>query len=64
MPTLVPTIAIAARELEGQVDKAGAPYIFHPLRMMLAVDTPEASMAAVLRDLVENTSVTLGQLCG
>ena len=44
------------------MDKAGAPYILHPLRMMLAVTTPEARMAAVLHDVVEDGDVTLEQL--
>jgi (p)ppGpp synthase/HD superfamily hydrolase len=46
----------------GAGDKAGAPYILHPLRMMLSVDTPDARMAAVLHDVVEDTPVTLEQL--
>jgi (p)ppGpp synthase/HD superfamily hydrolase len=60
--TLERAIAIAAVAHEGQVDKAGAPYILHPLRMMLAVTTPEARMAAVLHDVVEDTAVTLADL--
>lgn len=60
--TIERAIAIAAMAHEGQVDKAGAPYVFHPLRMMLSVGTPEARMAAVLHDVVEDTSVTLEQL--
>ena len=60
--TLERAIAIAAAAHEGQVDKAGAPYILHPLRMMLAVATPAARMVAVLHDVVEDTSVTLEQL--
>ena len=60
--TLERVIAIAAVAHEGQVDKAGAPYILHPLRMMLAVATPEARMAAVLHDVVEDGDVTLEQL--
>jgi (p)ppGpp synthase/HD superfamily hydrolase len=62
MATLERAIAIAATAHEGQVDKAGMPYVLHPLRMMLAVDTPEARMAAVLHDVVEDTAVTLEQL--
>jgi len=62
MATLERAIAIAARAHEGQVDKAGMPYVLHPLRMMLNVDTPEARMAAVLHDVVEDTSVTLEHL--
>lgn len=60
--TLERAIAIAAIAHEGQVDKAGAPYVLHPLRMMLAVTTPEARIAAVLHDVVEDTPVTLEQL--
>jgi (p)ppGpp synthase/HD superfamily hydrolase len=44
------------------VDKAGQPYVLHPLRMMLAVSTPEARMAAVLHDVVEDTTVTSDEL--
>ena len=62
MATLERAIAIAARAHEGQVDKARMPYVLHPLRMMLSVDTPEARMAAVLHDVVEDTPVTLEQL--
>jgi (p)ppGpp synthase/HD superfamily hydrolase len=64
MSTLERAIAIASQAHEGQVDKAGAPYILHPLRMMLSVDTPEARMAAVLHDVVEDTPITLDQLRG
>jgi len=55
-------IEIAARAHRGQVDKAGLPYILHPLRVMLALDTPEGQMAGVLHDVVEDTSVTLDDL--
>ena len=60
--TLERAIAIAALAHQGQVDKAGQPYVLHPLRMMLAVTTPEARMAAVLHDVVEDTAVTLDEL--
>jgi guanosine-3',5'-bis(diphosphate) 3'-pyrophosphohydrolase len=62
MSTIERAIEIAARAHAGQVDKAGAPYIFHPLRLMLAVRTPQERMAAVLHDVVEDTSVTLDDL--
>jgi (p)ppGpp synthase/HD superfamily hydrolase len=60
--TLERAIAIAAMAHQGQVDKARMPYVLHPLRMMLSVDTPEARMAAVLHDVVEDTPVTLKRL--
>ena len=35
-------------------DKGGAPYILHPLRMMLRMDDDEARMTAVLHDVIED----------
>ncbi len=62
MSTIERAIEIAARAHAGQVDKAGAPYIFHPLRLMFAVNTPEQKMAAILHDVVEDTDVTFEYL--
>jgi (p)ppGpp synthase/HD superfamily hydrolase len=62
--TLERAIEIAAQVHTGQVDKAGQPYILHPLRLMLAVSSTEARMAAVLHDVVEDSegAVTLETL--
>lgn len=62
MSTIERAIEIAARAHAGQVDKAGAPYIYHPLRLMLAVETLQQKMAAVLHDVVEDTDLTLDDL--
>lgn len=62
MSTLERAIEIAASAHAGQRDKAGLAYILHPLRVMLAVSTPEARIAAVLHDVVEDTSWTLDRL--
>jgi GTP diphosphokinase / guanosine-3',5'-bis(diphosphate) 3'-diphosphatase len=62
MATLERAIEIAARAHQGQIDKAGAPYILHPLRVMLAVTHTEERIAAVLHDVVEDTSVTFDDL--
>jgi (p)ppGpp synthase/HD superfamily hydrolase len=62
MSTLERAIALAARAHEGQTDKAGAPYILHPLRMMLRLETPEERIVATLHDVVEDCGVTLDQL--
>jgi guanosine-3',5'-bis(diphosphate) 3'-pyrophosphohydrolase len=59
MATLERAIEIAASAHAGQVDKAGESYILHPLRVMLRVTSSEERMAAVLHDVVEDTSVTL-----
>jgi hypothetical protein len=60
--TLEQAIAIAATAHEGQVDKAGAPYVLHPLRMMLCVSTTEERITAVLHDVVEDCGVSLEAL--
>ena len=52
-------VAIAAQAHRGQKDKAGAPYLLHPLRMMLRMRSETAMMAAVLHDVVEDTDWTL-----
>lgn len=54
MSTLEHAIALAAKAHEGQVDKAGAPYVLHPLRMMLNLANPEERIVAVLHDVVED----------
>lgn len=55
-------IRIAVEAHSGQADKAGQPYILHPLRMMLRMEDPTAMMAAVLHDVVEDTGWTLEAL--
>lgn len=47
-------IAIAASAHAGQTEKGGAPYILHPLRVMLRLTDPTAQIAAVLHDVVED----------
>jgi len=54
-------IAIAASAHAGQVDKAGEPYILHPLRVMLSVP-PEARIAAVLHDVLEDSDISSDDL--
>lgn len=60
--TVEDAIAIAAQAHKGQRDKAGAPYLLHPLRMMMRMDGEAAMMAAVLHDVVEDTDWTLERL--
>jgi len=62
MRKLEEAILLAVKAHAGQEDKVGAPYILHPLRIMCRLDTDEARMAAVLHDVVEDTSTTLDEL--
>lgn len=62
MATLGKAIAIAAQAHQEQVDKAGAPYILHPLRMMLRMHSETEMMVAILHDVVEDTAWTLDTL--
>jgi len=43
----------------GQFDKAGMPYILHPLRVAAACDTEPEKVVAVLHDVVEDTHVEM-----
>lgn len=58
MSTLARAIAIAAVAHQEQFDKAGAPYILHPLRMMQQMDSGEEKIVAILHDVVEDTDWT------
>jgi (p)ppGpp synthase/HD superfamily hydrolase len=62
MATLARAVAIAAEAHDGQQDKHGAPYILHPIRVMLKMDSEEAMIAAVLHDVVEDSDWTLERL--
>lgn len=55
-------IAFAATKHMGQVDKANAPYILHPLRVMMNVSTIQQKIVAVLHDVLEDTNTTVDEL--
>lgn len=62
MAGLDEAILLAVKAHFGQRDRAGAPYILHPLRLMFRQNSEAARIAAVLHDVVEDTPVTLEQL--
>lgn len=62
MSTLERAIAIAAEAHAGMVDKAGQPYILHPLRVMLRLSALDERVVAVLHDVLEDTKVTREEL--
>ncbi|MGH3343219.1 MAG: HD domain-containing protein [Carbonactinosporaceae bacterium] len=60
--TLADAVALARRAHAGQVDKAGRPYIEHPLRVMAKVREERVRQVAVLHDVLEDTTVTAPDL--
>jgi (p)ppGpp synthase/HD superfamily hydrolase len=46
----------------GQKEENGRPYVLHPLRLMLRMDSEQEMAAAVLHDVVEDTGTTLEEL--
>lgn len=60
--TLERAIVIAATAHAGQVDKGGAPYILHPLKVMLRMSSLEERIVAVLHDVVEDCGISLEDL--
>jgi hypothetical protein len=52
--TLERAIVIAVEAHAGQVDKGGAPYVLHPLRMMLSMTSTDERIVAVLHDVCED----------
>src|SRR5512133_2654196 len=55
VPDLEDAVELATRVHRGQVDKAGQPYILHPLRVMLGLETEEEQLVGVLHDVVEDS---------
>ena len=53
---------IAYNAHQGQVDKSGIPYIFHPIHLAEQMETEEECIVALLHDVVEDTDVTFEQL--
>ena len=62
MSTLENAMSIAVTAHKGQVDKAGKPYILHPLRLMFKMNSESEMIAAVLHDVVEDTDWTFEML--
>lgn len=61
---LTQAIDVAVRAHYGQLDKAGKPYILHPLRVGAAGITEGEQIVGFLHDVVEDTNVTLEDIRG
>lgn len=55
-------LILAAKAHTGQVDKGGAPYILHPIRVMLACEGEKEKIVALLHDTLEDTALTAADL--
>lgn len=55
-------ISIAYNAHHGQVDKAGVPYVCHPLHLAESMEDEISCCAALLHDVVEDTPITLEEL--
>lgn len=53
---------IAYQAHHGQLDKAGLPYIFHPVHLAEQMEDEIACCCALLHDVVEDTDVTMEEL--
>jgi (p)ppGpp synthase/HD superfamily hydrolase len=62
MPSLEDALALAVQAHHGQRDKAGQPYILHPLRVMMRLESEAERTVALLHDVVEDTPWTLERL--
>lgn len=59
---LAKAATVAAKAHDGQKRKDGSPYFAHPVRVMLRCDDTRTRIAALLHDVVEDTSVSLDDL--
>lgn len=55
-------MTIACRAHQGQLDKAGYPYIHHPLHVAEQMTEEYTCAAALLHDVMEDTPITAEQL--
>lgn len=53
---------IAYNAHKNQFDKAGVPYVYHPIYLAEQMDTEEECIIALLHDVVEDTAVTFEDL--
>ncbi len=55
-------ISLASEAHFGQIDKAGQPYILHPLRLMFNFSLESEMIVAILHDVIEDSHFTLNDL--
>lgn len=55
-------LILAYREHDGQVDKAGVPYIYHPIHVAEQMETEREVCVALLHDILEDTAIVPEEL--
>lgn len=62
-PLTMTAMRVAYEAHHGQTDNSGVPYIFHPIHLAEGMDDELSACVALLHDVVEDTDVTLEELC-
>ena len=55
-------ILVAFKAHEGQVDRAGLPYVLHPIHIAEQMKDEDTCVVALLHDVIEDTDMTLEDL--
>ena len=61
-PMTKKALCIAYKAHEGQVDKTGIPYIFHPFHLAESMTDENSTIVALLHDVIEDTDWTIDDL--
>lgn len=61
-PLTLKAMKLAYAAHHGQLDKSGAPYIFHPIHLAESMDDELSCCVALLHDTVEDTYISLDDL--
>ena len=55
---------VAYKAHEGETDRNGLPYIYHPIHLAEYMQTEDTCVVALLHDVIEDTDVTMEDLRG
>lgn len=58
----IKAMKIAYDAHNGQLDKSGVPYIFHPIHLAEQMQNEDECIVAILHDVVEDTNITFDEL--
>ena len=61
-PMTKKALCIAYKAHDGQVDKTGIPYIFHPFHLAESMTDENSTIVALLHDVIEDTDWTIDDL--